>query len=256
MPQIRAMIVDDEQLVLDNLKYLFLQTPEVSLVAESTDSARAVSIIEEGLRPDVIFMDISMPGADGLTTARRIYQIAPSIKIVFLTAYDRYVMDAFDVNTVDYILKPITARRLQRSLGKIARLLEQEKTVQAQIDGDPGKYPDVSTGKASRFVGFRNNFYYVIAIDDGYFLKIEGRELLLYTKDAAYLLKHNLNYWEEELRGKGWVRCNRSYMVNVNHIKSFTPMYNSTYSVLMEEHEEEIPVSRSYLEAFQKILGL
>lgn len=245
-----AMIVDDEQLVLDNLKYLLIQYPNIGIICDTTDPRRALDTIKNNLPVDVVFMDVSMPTMNGIEVAKQIYVMNPSIKIIFLTAYEKYALSAFEVNTIDYILKPITSRRLSRSLNKLDNLLQSEKPDKAKAGSNQ------SGIILTKFVGFKGNNYFVIDINDGYYIKIEGRNLMLYTKDQVYFIKHSMNYWEEQLSSHNWVRCSRACMININHIQAFTPMFNSTYSLKMTNHVEEISVNRTYLDQFKKLLNL
>lgn len=252
MKTVSAMIVDDEQLVLDNLKYLLLQFSGIKVVHETTDPCQALDIIESDSDIDVVFMDVSMPKLNGIEAAKRIYSLNPAVKIVFLTAYEEYALSAFEANAVDYILKPVTLRRLSRSLKKINNLLANERLpAMEETDGDHQAGIGIR-----KFVGFKNNRYFVIDIPDGYYLKFEERHISLFTKDDVFLVKHNLNYWEEQLKGQNWIRCNRSFLINIDHIDAFTPMFNSTFALKMDAHAEEIPVSRTYVDQFKKILNL
>ena len=253
MRYITVMIVDDEQLVLDNLKYLLLQYQNIRIVCETTDPNKALEAIQNNLSVDVVFMDVSMPEMDGIEVAKKIYFLDPSIKIIFLTAYEEYALPAFEVNTVDYILKPITLRRLSRSLNKLDNLLLSEKCMNSN---EANSEFNQLKSEAEKFVGLNGNKYYLIDFNNGYYLKMEGRNLMLYTKDQMFYIKHGLNYWEKQLEDKNWIRCNRACMVNINHIQVFTPMFNSTYSLRMENRPEEISVNRTYLGQFKKLLNL
>ncbi len=253
MQHISTVIIDDEQLVINNLKYLLNQFPEVQIICETTDPYEALEVIKMTPEIDLVILDISMPILDGMETAKQIYRLNPWIKTIFLTAYEEYVMDAFQVNTIDYILKPITMRRLQRTMHKLNEILTREKQM---VQKKQELIKEKAEEKITKFVGLKNNQFFVIDIKDGYYLMVQEREIILFTKEDTYLLKHNMNYWEEQLKLQGWFRCHRAYLVNINHIKTFTPMFNSTYSIRIENHKEEIPVSRSYILPFKNLLGI
>ena len=114
---------------------------------------------------------------------------------------------------------------------------------------------DEETG-SRRFNAFRDNQYHRIDWKDGYYITVEGRDIVLYTRDARYLLKHSLNDWDALLTDKGWFRCHRAFLINPEHIRSVSTMVNSTLSVQMDGRPEEIPVSRSYSNEFRRMVGL
>ena len=131
--KIRTVLIDDEELVLDNLSYLLEEFPRIETVFKTTNPAEALDYIEAGNKVEVVFLDICMPEKNGIELAEDIFAYNPGIKIVFLTAYDSYVMDSFRVNTFDYILKPVTYKRLSRMVEKLERLLVQEEPVVAML---------------------------------------------------------------------------------------------------------------------------
>ena len=131
--KIRTVLIDDEELVLDNLSYLLEEFPRIETVFKTTNPAEALDYIEAGNKVEVVFLDICMPEKNGIELAEDIFAYNPGIKIVFLTAYDSYVMDSFRVNTFDYILKPVTYKRLSRMVEKLERLLVQEEPIVAML---------------------------------------------------------------------------------------------------------------------------
>lgn len=250
MRNLNVLIIDDEQLILDNLRFILKQFREINIVFESTDAFAALEYIQNSADIDLIFVDISMPILNGLDFAERVFNSNPNIKIVFVTAYEKYAVDSFGVNTIDYVLKPPTASRIQKILDKIRKMHEGEqkdKSLNSTLE------PDANVAK---LVGMKNNRYFVIDPDNAYYIKASDRELIVYTIDQEYRLKHNISFWESRLKGRGWIRCHRSFLININHIKSISPMFNSTYNVCFEGRKDEIPVSRSYISEFKKALNL
>ena len=235
--KIRTVLIDDEELVLDNLSYLLEEFPRIETVFKTTNPAEALDYIEAGNKVEVVFLDICMPEKNGIELAEDIFAYNPGIKIVFLTAYDSYVMDSFRVNTFDYILKPVTYKRLSRMVEKLERLLVQEEPIGAVANQEEQGEPKI--------VGFKDNQFYIFDAKDACYIMVDGRDLLLIT-----------DYWEERLKHHDWFRCHRGYLVNLKCVKAFTPMFNSTYSIKLKNRAEEIPVSRSYVNEFKKILSL
>lgn len=249
MQTIRAMLVDDEPLVLENLKYLMRQFPHVEIVYENTNVLQVLKDVALWENVDVAVMDINMPEKNGIELSREIFRINPAIRIIFLTAFEEYVMEAMDANIVDYILKPATPRRLQRTLEKLDRMIsdEREKAAGARAEEESA---------SGHFTAFSGNQYHIIDWKDGCYITVEGRDIVLYTKDGRYFLRQSLNDWEAVLTANGWFRCHRAFLINLAHVASVSPMVNSTMNVQMEGRSEEIPVSRSYSNEFRKKMGL
>ncbi|NLO09619.1 MAG: response regulator transcription factor [Clostridiales bacterium] len=244
----KIMIVDDEQLVLDNLKYILKQFSEIEIVYETTNSLDAVEQLGK-LYIDAIFVDIAMPNVNGMEMAEKAYNINPNIKTVFITAYDIYALDAFRVNAFDYILKPVTTSKLKRTIDKLCHHINSSIT---QVDTTDQK----DDKDVVKITGLYKNRYVVTDSSDGLFIKIMQRDILLHTQNCEYILKHNMNYWEDKLKGFGWYRCHRGYLININKVESIYPMFNSTYNIRIKGSDEEIPVSRSYIAEFKLLFNL
>ena len=250
MQNIRAMLVDDEPLVLENVKYLMRQFPHVEIVYESTSSPQVLRDVAAWDNVDIAVMDINMPEMNGIELSREIFRINPAIRIIFLTAFEEYVMEAMDTNIVDYILKPVTARRLQRTLEKLDRMITDEREKSAQAIRNEEENSD------RRFAALKDNQYFMIDWKDGCCITIEGRDIVLYTKYGRYFLRNSLNEWDAVLSPHGWLRCHRAFLINPEHIVSVSPMVNSTMTLQMEGCPAEIPVSRSYINEFRKRVGV
>ena len=248
MRELNVMIVDDERLILDNLKFILEQFKEIHILCEFTDSLAALEYMNKPNTIDLVFVDIAMHILNGLDFAERVFNIDSKIKIVFVTAYEKYAVDSFGVNTVDYILKPVTVSRIQKVLDKLEKMESDQKDEETGDAMEKG----ISIPK---LVGMKNNQYFIIDPDEAYYIMALDRELIVYTRKEEYRLKHNISFWEEKLENMGWIRCHRSFFVNIDHIKSISPMFNSTYSIYLEDRTEEIPVSRSYISKFKKMLN-
>ena len=255
MVHMNVAIIDDEQLVINNLIYLLRQFPDVSVVLQSTQVLDALGQIQESENIDVVFMDISMPALNGIEAASRVFGINSSIKIIFLTAYEQYAIESFQANTVDYIIKPVTAKRLQHSLNKLDSLLQAERKGTDRIEV-PKDAPQTAQHEGNKVIGFKENRFYVLDTQDIFFITMNGKTVVCYTRNDSYILKHSLAHWEKRLSDKGFIRCHRAYIVNTNHVEAFAPMFNSTYTITLDGRDEEIVVSRSYVDNFRgKFLG-
>lgn len=248
MRELDVVIIDDEKLILDNLKYVLSQFPYIHIVFESQDSLAALEYAKENKDIDIIFVDITMPLLNGLDFAQQVFELNPTIGIVFVTAYEKYAINTFEVNTLDYILKPVTVSRVRKLMEKLERMWYGSLKTENAI---PEK--EIIT---NRIAASKNNQYFIIDPADACFIMQVGKNLCLYTQTDEYHLKHTVSYWEDKLVNEGWIRCHRSIIINISKIKSISPMFNSTYTVHMLGRKEEISVSRSYINEFKRRLNL
>ena len=240
----RVMILDDEQLILNHLKNILDQFSNVEIVFASTNPIEALKHFEE-VKPEVVFADISMPEMNGMELAERIFDLNPATRLVFITAYEQYAVEAFRVNAVDYILKPVTTSKIQNTFKKLSKMeIANEVKQEKKEDG------------VFRMIGTQNNKFYVIHPDEGKYIKTVAREQILVTAKGDYVLKNSLTYWEEKLKEYGWFRCHKGFLININQIDEVYPMFNYTYNVRMKGIKEDILVSRTYAKAFRELLNI
>lgn len=240
---IRVITLDDEQLALDNLNYILKKFDEIDVILSTTSPADVLNSLES-LKPDLIFADISMPEINGMEIAEKIMEQQLPSKIIFITAYEQYALDAFRVNAVDYILKPVTTSKIQHALNRLhlldARIAPEKNTLSGEF----------------RIIANQNGQFYIIRPEEGQYIKMVLRELILVAQSGEYLLRHSIAYWESNLSPYGWFRCHKGFLVNLNQIDAIYPMFNSTYNIRVKGQKEEIPVSRTYLKAFRKLLNI
>lgn len=240
---IRVITLDDEQLALDNLDYILKKFDEIDVILSTTSPADVLNSLES-LKPDLIFADISMPEINGMEIAEKIMEQQLPSKIIFITAYEQYALDAFRVNAVDYILKPVTTSKIQHALNRLhlldARIAPEKNTLSGEF----------------RIIANQNGQFYIIRPEEGQYIKMVLRELILVAQSGEYLLRHSIAYWESNLAPYGWFRCHKGFLVNLNQIDAIYPMFNSTYNIRVKGQKEESPVSRTYLKAFRKLLNI
>ncbi len=235
----RVCILDDERPALDNIKMVLSAFQDIEIMLATTDYAELLEKLPAA-EPDVVFLDISLPEINGIELAERIDALYPSIKIVFVTAYNEYAVEAFQVNAADYIMKPITGTKMQRTLNK----LFQYQVENTQLNSN------------FRIIGNQNGKFFIVSPEQGEYIVNENRELILVAGQQRYLLKHSIGYWENQLKPYDWIRCHQSFLVNINQIASFSPMFNSTYILKMKGNQDEIPVSRTYVQEFKRRLEM
>jgi two-component system, LytTR family, response regulator len=270
-PPITALIVDDEQLAREELKYL-LSTTGVEVVAQGANGIEAVDLIRE-YQPDVVFLDVQMPGLDGFAVLKQLIEHHDRLpQIIFATAFDQYAVRAFDVNAIDYLLKPFDKARVLQAIER-ARLRLQE-TSQAEgeslgIGGGGGikldalirlieqqqQNPRTHSGKIvlqaqSRLLLIDQKDICFASIDEGIISvatqTIEGQSKCRTLEELLELLDPGI-FW----------RAHRSYVVNINHIKEVVPWFKSSYQLRMDDKKQtEIPVSRAQTKRLRELFKL
>lgn len=243
--KIKAFIVDDEALVLDNLEYLLDAFPDISIVLRTTNVQEALDKVSE-LKPDIVFMDISMPAMSGLDFARRLYESNIRSYIAFVTAHDHYAIDAYAYNTIDYILKPVTMTKLRRTIQKLESMENADKAPAKKAPAKP----------VTTIMAMRNNRYYPVDFSAAQYIYTSNRKVQVVVNQQEYQLKNTFQYWVDTLKPLGWLRVHRSYLINLSQIETVMPMSNSVYYVTMKNSSEEIVVSRSFITDFRENIDI
>ncbi|MGI6686311.1 MAG: LytR/AlgR family response regulator transcription factor [Bacillota bacterium] len=257
---LRAVLVDDEALALKNLKYVLTQLEEIKVMAALTSPFAALEKIS-GEKPDVVFLDIEMPGLNGLEAAEEIWRISEEILIVFVTAYDEYAVKAFEVNALDYLLKPVTLERLERTLEKVKRTYHHSLTSLDSRKSSRSLKALKSAGNLldlyfDKIIAWQNDRIFVFKLDQALYFTMEKGEAFVITEKGGYRVKGTLNYWEERLADAGFFRCHKGFLVNMDKISMILPMFNNTFSLRLTNYEKEIPVSRRYAVKLKRIIHI
>jgi two-component system, LytTR family, response regulator LytT len=272
-----ALIVDDERLAREELRFLLESMSEVEIVAEGANGIEAVELIEEH-QPDVVFLDVQMPGLDGFAVLKRLNdRLGPAQmpQIVFATAYDQYAVRAFDVSAVDYVLKPFDRNRIQQAVERArARLTEGVQETNASVaraaTGDSGAGVNTLLEMLNRqqaaprtatpsklIVQVQSRLLLVdqaeicfAAIEDGTIRvvtpTVEGHSKCRTLEELLDLLDPNL-FW----------RAHRGFVVSINHIREVVPWFKSSYQLRMDDKKQtEIPVSRAQTRRLRELFNL
>jgi two-component system, LytTR family, response regulator LytT len=275
---LKVLIVDDEKLARDELQYLLSSIDEVEVVGQGKNGIEAIDLVPR-LEPDVLFLDVQMPGLDGFAVLRKLLESSREMtlpQVIFATAFDKYAVRAFEVNAVDYLLKPFDRARLEQALQRVrdrvqnpanavpeaprkppALSHEQLDSLIRLIEQQRGGGPATSRGTSKIVVQAGTRMLLVdqkelcfAAIDEGVISvstpNIEGQSKCRTLEELLELLDPQI-FW----------RAHRSYVVNINHIKEVVPWFKSSYQLRMNDRKStEIPVSRAQTRRLRELFKL
>ncbi|GAB4528675.1 MAG: LytTR family DNA-binding domain-containing protein [Amphiplicatus sp.] len=267
--KIRVVIVDDEPLALRGLKLRLDEFPEIDIVAEAANGREAVKLIKQ-LSPDVVFLDIQMPGLDGFGVVRALIG-APAPLFVFVTAYDKYAIDAFEANALDYLVKPVEDERLKDAIHRarealktlaaasresrlvelLASLSSDERDRIKELINDPAwtakeRYPErLSFKDGSKVV--------VLNADEVDWIDAAGDYMCIHAGGKTHIIRETMKTLEARLDPARFQRVHRSAIVNVNKVKELHPHSNGEYFLILE-NGVELKLSRSYKDVVARFL--
>jgi len=239
MAKIKTIIIEDEAPARDILKYYLNDFPEIDIIAECADGFSGLKAISFS-KPDLVFLDIQMPR---LTGFELIEVMTEKPAIIFTTAYDQFAIKAFELNAVDYLLKPFPKERLhdavKKAIEKIGISKSEEKTFSTILEKLP-KSPE----PLNRIVVRKGNAIYLIPVDQLKYVEAQDDYVMVYHSAGKALKQQTMKYYEENLPEKEFVRIHRSYIVSVQEINRIEP-YGKDNHVAILKSGEKLPVSRS-----------
>lgn len=253
-PKLRVLIVDDEPLAREGLLLLLAEDQDVEIVGQASDGRSAVRAIEKR-HPDIVFLDVQMPEYDGLEVLRRISPDKMPI-VVLVTAYDRYAVDAFEAAALDYLLKPVQADRLARTMERIKRALQDRQASHLtqkllSLARDLTLHPTPRhSARLPVTVSGRIQFVEVDRID---WIEAQDYYARLHTGKSSHLIRRTLSSLEEELDSGTFARIHRSTMVNLSRIKELQPQGRGEYLVTLQDGTR-LKLSRSYRDRLARFL--
>ena len=235
-----VVVVDDEAPARDELIYLLKQQPDIEVVGEAEDAASAVQICRRE-RPDVVFLDIHMPGGDGMGAARQLAALCHPPLLVFATAYDQHALEAFEVNAVDYLLKPFAEERVSETVEKLRKLVK--------------KRPAASIIQQKIAVHNEDEIK-LLDPQEIVFAARQGREVIVKTIDRQYQVGFTLQQLETKVDNYGFFRPHNSFLVNANMIEKIEPWFNGYQLVMKDKDASKVPVSRSGMKQIRRLLDI
>jgi DNA-binding LytR/AlgR family response regulator len=252
---IRVVLVDNEKPLLDELDYLLKKYESIQVLDTFTDSIDALKNIEI-LKPDAVFLDIDMPILSGLNLAREIMTIDNTISIIFITGFNTYAVEAFEINAVDYIVKPVRIDRLNLTIDKLNTMNQSGLLKQSPKTDIIDLLEDDNTFDFRKIAVFDGEEYHLISSEDILYIQVESKYTDVITKNKIYNTKKTLDFWESRLKKRGFFRCHRSYIINLKHIIKISPMFKNNYILRLQGIHIDIPVSKNHLSELKTFLDL
>lgn len=250
---IRALVVDDEAPARAELRDRLAAYPDVEVVGEAADAHEAEALLS-ALDYDVVFLDIQMPGVSGLELARQLDERARqhaegagAPAVVFTTAYDEYAVEAFSTRALHYLLKPIDEARLAEVVGRLRERRGERPKPEARDDQEPLRWA----------MAFQDGRTLPVDVRDVCFFSTEGDTVFLHTANDHLPTRYTLQGLERQLPPGTFLRCHRSYLVNLSAVREIVPFYNGTFVLRIRDRgHTRVPVSRGRVGALRQRFGL
>jgi two-component system LytT family response regulator/two-component system response regulator LytT len=257
---INTIIVDDEKPAREELAFLLKAFPDIFLIGQGKNGLEAVSLIKEH-NPDLVFLDVQMPGLDGFGVLQKLVERKLKVPhVVFATAFDHYAVQAFDVNAVDYVLKPFDKARLFKAIQKAKKEIEAHTSTTERLEQLVSQLsaPKQASTQPSKILIRSQQRMLLVDAEDLIFASIEGGLISVTAKD----LEGSSNYRTLEelhatLDSDSFWRPHRSYLVNIHHIREVVPWFKSSFMLKMNDKKSsEIPVSRQQTKRLRELFKL
>ena len=242
---IRIIVVDDEFPTRQELASLLLNIKDVEIVAECSLGQEALDFLQKDTA-DLIYLDIEMPQINGIETAKIIKSTVKNPpEIVFATGFDQFAVTAFELNALDYILKPYTQERILASIMRyrnLKRQLSEKKPSAQQL-----KFP----------IWYNEKMILLNAESEISLIRSEQQRILVFSEKGVFEINTPLKELEQKLTGHGFLRTHKCYIVNINKVREVVPWFNDTFVLTLENcSQKDIPVSRHYIQEFKKYVNL
>ena len=238
----KILIVDDEPLARSRLKTLVTELEAGDVVAEAGNGQQALNLCEQ-YQPDIILLDIRMPGMDGIETANHLSKCESPPAIIFTTAYDEYALQAFDANAIDYLLKPIRKERLHDALDKAKRLTQAQNTALSEASEKQPLHISARVQGGLRLVN----------VSDIYYFYAEHKYVTVYYKDGEVLIEEALKSLAEKFTGS-FIRIHRNALVARNQLKALERDNSGHFKLVLNDSDIKLDISRRHLPSVRKIM--
>ena len=243
--KLKAIIIDDEKLARDLIRNFLQKFDSIQIISECENGFEGIKSINEN-NPDLVFLDIQMPKLNGF---EMLELIEDNYNIIFTTAYDQYALKAFDVNAIDYLLKPFSKERFNEAVNKVI-----EKINNSENPTNNSTLPElISTDeKLNRIVAKKNNKIVIIPVDTIKYIEAQDDYVNIVTHEGSYLKQNRMKYYEEHLPDS-FIRIHRSYISNINEIKEIALLEKDNHIVILKSGEK-LSVSKSGYKRLKEVI--
>ncbi|ENK1244991.1 LytTR family DNA-binding domain-containing protein [Clostridium sporogenes] len=254
MEEIRAIIIEDEKPAIEELKYVLSKYNFLNVVDVAMTGDVGYELVKK-LQPEVVFMDINIPTESGMSVSKKIKEFNKDINIIFITAYEKYALEAFEIEALDYILKPFDDKRIDLTIKRLKEKIEQKHSE---------KIPDMISNILNKLEKEEKSLKKIPCEYRGKIILIDTKDIhYCYTMEEKTYVKADSkeyithNTLKEIEKKTDLVRVHRSYIVNMDNIKELYSWFNGTYKLVMDDKEQsEIPVSRNNVKKLKETLGI
>jgi len=238
---IRSIIVDDEPLARDLLKRLLEREPDVSLLAACSNAREAVEAVR-ALRPELVFLDIEMPGEDGLSLAERLSTLPKPPQIVFVTAYNRFAIEAFELNAVDYLVKPVSKERCRDAVSRARDVIRKDSIVELasrlvevvrNVDRATEQPPE-----EQHLVLSKNDVLRSVPLSHVQWIEAANQYVSIHTTDGSYVMSESLGQFSARISDARFLRVHRSALVNAHYVVQVSRNANGTHTLTLADGTE------------------
>jgi two-component system response regulator LytT len=259
---ITTVIVDDERPARDELAFLLKGFPELEVIAQGKNGLEAVALIKEH-DPDLVFLDVQMPGLDGFGVIQKLVERKLRMpQIVFATAFDNHAVHAFEVNAVDYVLKPFDRARIAKAVQRVKKMVEAKTSPVDRLETLVGQLgaglPKSKQAQPVKLLVRSQARMILVDAEDMIYASIEDGSITIIARDAEGTSNYRtLEELAVSLDADIFWRPHRSYLININHIKEVVPWFKSSYMLKMnDKRASEVPVSRGQTKRLRELLKL
>ncbi len=239
----RALIVDDEPPARAELRFMLARHNRIKVVGEAGGAEEALALAES-LMYDVVFLDVNLPDMDGIEVAGRLAKLAEHPYVVFITAYSEFAVRAFEVSAFDYLVKPVTERRMDQTVNRLLSTLDATPSAVEQTPRQLDRLP-VSRGDKTVLLDMQEIYYF----------QAEGDYARVFTNKAGYLVNYSLKALDERLDSRSFFRCHRSYIVNLEHVSEIISLPSNLYELRLDDDRRTVlPLSRRQTRELRKRL--
>jgi len=257
-----VMTVDDDERERIVLRYILEQIEDVKIIGEANNGLEAVLLIKDK-KPDLVFLDVNMPELSGLETAQRVGELNNPPLIVFVTQHPDFAVQAFELDALDYIVKPITPSRLQETINRAKKRLVHEKLIENRVEEKLKERIDFFVKRLRREEVLFDKIpirergkITLINQEDIIFAESQGKKVFIYTDTNEYPTNYTLNELENRLDRNTFFRVHQAFIVNLNRIKEIESFGEGSYLINLEKSKKQIMLSRARAKVLRKKLGL